>query len=110
MSYTIISDKEYDEDVNESSSDISGFTPRNGSISGEDEQYLIEGVNKLRDLVESGYISDGEEQRRKELIEQFFEYQIDLRDDADEEITYFRYYAGFFCNCWNRILTRIRFR
>lgn len=105
MSYTIIIDKDTDDDNdrhNDSASDLSGWTPAHGSDNGDDERYLSDGVAKLRDLVDSGYISDGEERRRKELIEQFIVYQNDLRDydDDDEGISLRAIFFQLFNRCW----------
>ena len=58
------------------------------------------GIDKLRGLADSGYISGGEEQRRKELIEQFFEYQSDLLDCNDD---HYYYITHIFSICWRNV-------
>ena len=94
MSYALIAD----DDRDDSASDLSGFTPAE-SLDGDDQRYLSDGVAKLRDLAEAGYISDGEEQRRKELIEQFVEYQWDL-GDYDDDLSISKYIFYIFKRCW----------
>ena len=58
------------------------------------------GIDKLRGLADSGYISGGEELRRKELIEQFFEYQSDLLDCNDD---HYYYITHIFSTCWRNV-------
>ena len=103
MSYSIIIDK--DRDFNDSASEVSGFT---GSVTGDDERYLSDGVLKLRDLAEAGYISDSEEQRRKELIEQFFEYQSEIKDFADEPVNSNYLAVRMFFKCWRGLIEALR--
>ena len=106
MSYSIIIDEDEKDDChNDSASDLSGFTPTGGSISGEDEKYLSDGVDRLKELVDSGYISEDEEQRRKELIEQFFEYQTNLQD-YDENVSFS--IVQMFTKCWRGLLRTLR--
>lgn len=102
MSYALIAD----EDRYDSTSEISGLTPA-VSLDG-DERYLSDGVAKLRDLAESGYISDGEEQRRKELIEQFFEYQSDF-GDYDDEVSITGYITAVFRRCWRGFMRTLSY-
>jgi hypothetical protein len=106
MSYAAIPEIDFDlEQDHDSASEVSGFS-KNGSIFGDHDNYLQEGVTKLRDLADSGYISDGEEQRRKELIEQFFEYQIEVREFGDDELSS-SIFVRIIWRCWRGLANLI---
>ena len=110
MSYTIIPERDYDIDIDhDSASDVSGISINASSI-GDTDRYLSEGVEKLRDLADSGCITDDEEQRRKELIEQFFEYhQRGLRDLGDDELLTRSYFLRIFWSCWKGLANMLGF-
>jgi len=101
MSYSIIPESDYDIEIDhDAASEVSAISINASSI-GESDRYLSDGVARLRDLADSGYISDDEEQRRKALIEQFFEYhQHNLQHIGDDELLTSSFFMRVIWKCW----------